>query len=227
MIPILDKVTSRKETPVSQIVYPRDIYKLTETLYEEHPEFEGRQSKGHRLDLGTTIFTVFPEVFFDEKPADTGYALVAGRENSVRISKWIESKYIKLANNFEKYKVVVPKTNGSGHFGEQLSSPFIAYPYHAQNTTFLSIGCFETLLEAEACLKYIKTKFARCLLSVLKVTQDNPKGVWEKIPLQDFKNNTPIDWTKSVNEIDEQLFAYYGLTESEQKFIKDTIKEMN
>jgi len=226
MYSIVEKVAAFNEESFSQIVYPRDLYKLTEKLYEDHPEFEKRQSKGHRLDVGTTIFEIFPELFSEDMPAKEGYALLAGREKGVRISKWIKKDYMKLPDNFEKYKVVVPKTNGTGHFGEQLSSPFVAEPYHAQNTTFLSIGKFDTYSEAEACLKYIKTKFARCLLGVLKVTQDNPKGVWEKIPLQDFKSNSPIDWRKSIDEIDEQLFAYYGLSESEQNFIRDTIQEM-
>ena len=187
---------------------------------------EGRQSKGHRLDVGTTIFTVFPELFFNDKPANDGYALVVGRNNGERIGKWIKQDYLKLADNFEKYKVVVPKTNGSGHFGEQLSAPFIAEPYHAQNTTFLSIGNFSTYIEAEACLKYIKTKFARSLLGVLKVTQDNSKGVWAYIPLQDFTAESDIDWSRSVAEIDRQLYDKYELTEEERKFIESMIKPM-
>lgn len=226
MYSIVKKVAAFNEESFSQIVYPRDLYKLSEKLYEDHPEFEGRQSKGHRLDVGTTIFKIFPELFTEDMPSKEGYVLLAGRENGERITKWIKKEYMKLPDNLEKYKVVVPKTNGTGHFGEQLSSPFVAEPYHAQNTTFLSIGKFDTYSEAEACLKYIKTKFARCLLSVLKVTQDNPKGVWAKIPLQNFKSNSLIDWTKDINEIDEQLFAHYGLSEPEQNFIKNTVKEM-
>ena len=49
---------------------------------------------------------------------------------------------------------------------------------------------------------------------------------WANVPLQDFKGNSPIDWTKSISEIDEKLFAYYDLSETERNFIKSTIKEM-
>ena len=65
------------------------------------------------------------------------------------------------------------------------------------------------------------------MLGILKVTQDNTRDAWAFVPLQNFSSNTPIDWTKSVSEIDEQLFDHYGLTEPERTFIKSTIKEMS
>ena len=223
---IQEKVKALGEESFSQLVYSRDLYQLTELFYTEHPELEGRQSKGHRFDLGTTVFSLFPEIFFDEKPEEDGYALVVGRENDTRIAKWIKKEYLKLPDNFEKYKVVVPKSNGSGHFGESLSSPFVATPFHAQNTTFLSIGKFDSLFEAEACLKYMKTKFARCLLSILKVTQDNPKGVWTNVPLQKFTQQADINWNLSINEIDKALYKKYDLTQDEIEFIESNVSAM-
>ncbi|WP_071705441.1 hypothetical protein [Murdochiella vaginalis] len=48
--------------------------------------------------------------------------------------------------------------------------------------TFMSIGTFKIKeeAEAEALLKYIKTKFAGTMLGILKVTQDNKKSCMEK-----------------------------------------------
>lgn len=226
------KVQSFNEPSFSQLVYSRDLYQLTNKLYEDHPEFEGRQSKGHRLDLGTTVFSLFPEVFYDEKPAEDGYGLVVGREDDRRVAKWIKSDYLKLPDNFEKYKVVIAKSNGSGIFGEELSSPFIAEPFHAQNTTFLCIGNFDTPFEANACLKYIKTKFVRCLLGVYKVTQDNPRSAWRAVPIQNFTSSSDIDWSRSIQEIDEQLYKKYGLYDNNPEgldlvsFINEKVKPM-
>lgn len=223
---IQEKVESLGEESFSKIVYSRDLYQLTESFYKENPELEGRQSKGHRFDLGTTAFSLFPEVFSDEKPAGDGYALVVGRENDTRIEKWIKKEYLKLPDNFESYKVVVPKSNGSGHFGESLSSPFVAAPFHAQNTTFLSIGKFDSIFEAEACLKYIKTKFVRCMLGILKVTQDNPKSVWSKVPLQNFTQQSDINWDLSIPELDAALYQKYNLTQDEIDFIESNVSAM-
>lgn len=223
---IQEKVESLGEESFSKLVYSRDLYQLTELFYKENPELEGRQSKGHRFDLGTTAFSLFPEVFSDEKPAGDGYALVVGRENDTRIAKWIKKEYLKLPDNFESYKVVVPKSNGSGHFGESLSSPFVAAPFHAQNTTFLSIGKFDSIFEAEACLKYIKTKFVRCMLGILKVTQDNPKSVWSKVPLQNFTQQSGINWDLSIPELDAALYQKYNLTQDEIDFIESNVSAM-
>lgn len=223
---IQEKVESLGEESFSKLVYSRDLYQLTELFYKENPELEGRQSKGHRFDLGTTAFSLFPEVFSDEKPAGDGYALVVGRENDKRIAKWIKKEYLKLPDNFESYKVVVPKSNGSGHFGESLSSPFVAAPFHAQNTTFLSIGKFDSIFEAEACLKYIKTKFVRCMLGILKVTQDNPKSVWSKVPLQNFTQQSGINWDLSIPELDAALYQKYNLTQDEIDFIESNVSAM-
>lgn len=223
---IQGKVESLGEESFSKLVYSRDLYQLTELFYKENPELEGRQSKGHRFDLGTTAFSLFPEIFSDEKPADEGYALVVGRENDTRIAKWIKKEYLKLPDNFESYKVVVPKSNGSGHFGESLSSPFVAAPFHAQNTTFLSIGKFDSIFEAEACLKYIKTKFVRCMLGILKVTQDNPKSVWSKVPLQNFTQQSDINWDLSIPELDAALYQKYNLTRDEIEFIESNVSAM-
>ena len=46
------------------------------------------------------------------------------------------------------------------------------------------------------------------------------------IILQGFAPNSDIDWSKSVAEIDQQLYAKYGLTEDEINFIESMIKPM-
>lgn len=212
-------------------MYPRDLYKLTEQFYKENPWAEGRQSQGHRFDIGSSIFEVFPEVFLDENPRNAGYIGIYGLEGRERVTKWVKRNYIKLPNNIDKYKVFVPKSNGTGAIGEVLSTPVIGVPVIGvpvigHTLTFLSIGGFIKAPYAEACLKYIKTRFARLLLGTLKVTQDNPKDTWANVPMQDFSENSDIDWSKSVAEIDQQLYAKYKLSDKEISFIESMIKPM-
>ena len=224
---ILKKVKNDEFKTFSDLVYGRDLYKLTEILYEENPFAENRQSKGHRYDCGSNVFDIFPELFYDEKPNDKKeYARVLGRTNNVRIEKWFRKDYLKIPDNFDFYKVFVPKSNGSGAIGEVLSTPMVGEPMVGCTTTFLNIGKFETQFEAESCLKYIKTKFARTMLGTLKVTQDNPRETWLNVPLQDFTANSDIDWNKSVSEIDRQLYRKYGLSKDEIAFIESKVKEM-
>ena len=46
------------------------------------------------------------------------------------------------------------------------------------------------------------------------------------VPLQDFTRASDLDWSKSIPEIDQQLYAKYGLDESEIRFIETHAKEM-
>lgn len=64
------------------------------------------------------------------------------------------------------------------------------------------------------------------MLSVLKVTQDCPPAKWLYVPIQDFKKNSEIDWSKSIHEVDLQLYTKYGLTDEEISFIEANVKEM-
>ncbi|MBR5097041.1 MAG: Eco57I restriction-modification methylase domain-containing protein [Treponema sp.] len=229
---ILKKVRVQNFKSFSDLVCGRDLYKLTEILYDENSFAENRQSKGHRYDCGSNIFEIFPELFYDNKPKDgKEYAKMLGRENNERVEKWFRKDYLKIPDNFDFYKVFVPKSNGSGAIGEVLSTPIVGEPIVGEpivgsTTTFLSIGKFKTKKEAEACFKYIKTKFARALLGTLKVTQDNPRETWQNIPLQDFTANSDIDWSKSIPEIDKQLYAKYGLSAKEVEFIEKNVKMM-
>ena len=125
-----------------------------------------------------------------------------------------------------KWKVIVPKSNGTGAIGEVLSTPLIGEPLIGYTQSFIGIGTFNEQTEAMAALKYVKSKFARTLLGILKVTQDNSKETWRFVPLQDFTSKSDIDWEKSVAEIDRQLYAKYELSEEEITFIESMIKPM-
>ena len=222
---IKDKVWAIAKESFSENVYPRDLYQLVDRFYEENPEMENRQSDGHKFDVGTTVFTLFPEIFCEEAPNHNDYALIVGRENDLRIAKWIKRSYLKLPDNFDFYKVFIPKANGSGKFGEALGKPVIGAPKHGHNTTFLSIGKFNTEEEAIACMKYLKTKFARTMLGIRKVTQENSKQAWNFVPNQNFSKESDIDWKKSIPEIDQSLYAKYGLEEFVD-YIENSVKPM-
>lgn len=224
---ILEKVKAKDFATFSELVYGRDLYRLTDKLYEENPWAENRQSKGHKYDIGSNVFDTFPELFYEEKPNDDyDYAKIFGREKNNRILKWIKKSYVKVPDNFDSYKVFIPKANGTGAIGEVLSTPIVGEPIVGSTTTFLSVGKFNSQEEAENCMKYIKTKFARAMLGTLKVTQDNPRETWLNVPLQDFTANSDIDWSKSIPEIDKQLYKKYNLSKDEIEFIESKVKEM-
>ena len=107
-----------------------------------------------------------------------------------------------------------------------ISKPVIGKPYDIATDTFICIGAFSDETQANALYKYINSKFARALLGILKVTQDNTPDKWEYVPNQDYTNRSDIDWTKSIHEIDIQLYSKYNLTENEITFIESMIKPL-
>ena len=216
---ILQKVLTTSANFLNSICYPALSYGLTPLMQQEHPDTVGR--------LRTSAFTKLEEIFFDEKPNDGHeYIQMIGLLGTKRAIKFVRKDYIKTPDNFEHYKIILPASNGSGDIGEVLSTPLIGQPLIGHTQTFISIGNFEHEEEANAALKYVKSKFARTLLGVLKITQHNPPEKWKYVPLQDFTVNSDIDWSQSVEGIDRQLYAKYGLDDNEIAFIESHVKEM-
>ena len=224
---ILKKVLESNFKTFADLVYTRTLYRFTDVLYKENPWAESRPSKGHLYDMSSNALDMFPELFFDEKPNDgKEYARIYGLANKKRSYKWIKKSYVKIPDNFDFYKVLVPAANGSGAIGEVLSTPVIGQPVIGHTETFLSVGKFNTQEEAENCMKYIKTKFARAMLGTLKITQHNIQETWLNVPLQDFTANSDIEWSKSIPEIDKQLYKKYNLSAEEVEFIESKVREM-
>ena len=105
-------------------------------------------------------------------------------------------------------------------------SPLVIIIQGSATPSFISIGNFSTEIEAVNTEKYIRTKFARTLLSVLKITQDIVPSKWAYVPIQDFTDHSDIDWSKSLSEIDSQLYKKYGLSNDEIDFIEKNVQPM-
>lgn len=225
---IMKKVKGYKNfSSLSEIVITRTAYRLTDKMHADYPKAITQLSDGHPYDMSTNIFERLPQIFFNEKPNDENqYIKIIGRENGERVYKYIRADYVNCPVNLKKYKLFLPKANGKGTFGEVLTPPIICEPFIGATETFLGIGFFDTKIEAENTLLYLKTKFMRALLGILKNTQDITPDKWQYVPLQDFTTKSDIDWTKSVKEIDEQLYKKYGLDEKEIEFIETHVKEM-
>ncbi|MFL1732444.1 Eco57I restriction-modification methylase domain-containing protein [Moraxella oculi] len=226
---IVEKVVTENFTSIGELLHSNTSYKYSQLLWQENPTLVSRVSGGSKRYLSSSVFENLHELFFDENPNDDKeYIQILGRQNNARIFKWLRRDYLSNHPNMDKYKVLIPSSNGSGKLGETLSTPTIENPNQGHTETFISFGAFDNKIEAENLLKYLKTKFARLMLGVVKVTQGNKtKEVWSKVPLQDFTADSDIDWSKSIREIDKQLYAKYGLSDEEIDFIESKVREMS
>lgn len=225
---ILHRVKNHKSfVSIEKIVITSFAYHYTDRLHEDYPDAASRLSKGHAYDLKSNAFDRLSDVYQDEKPDDGhDYIRIFGRQNNERTYKFIRRDYVNNVANLDKYKLFMPKANGTGAFGEVLTLPEISEPGVGATESFVSIGLFDTAEECGNLLKYIKSRFMRAMLGVVKITQDLTPSKWKYVPLQDFTAHSDIDWSKSVAEIDQQLYRKYDLTADEIEFIETHVKEM-
>ena len=229
---ILNKVKrSMTGAALDSIISQQNKWNL-DALYADYPEYkELIGSNGREKRLTTSIFTSLA-VFREEKgSSDTP---ILGLINGKRCYRYLPTKYLDSNHkSFEKWKVIISSGDGAaGTIGLPIPArvsgvPSILKPFEGYTQTFIGFGAFETAEDAFALEKYIKTKFARTMLATLKVTQHNHKDTWANVPLQDFTPSSDIDWSKSIPEIDQQLYAKYGLDAAEIEFIETHVKEMS
>ena len=226
---IIKKVNALSKASLCEIIASRGLYRYSDKAYTEQPE-EMKKTADRRI--APSCFERMPSLFTEEKPEDgNNYIQILGNLNNERIYRWFRKDYVAQNDNLSKYKVMVPKANGCASlFGEEstrvIGMPLLGFPNAGFTETYIGVGNADNQLEAEAILKYVKSKFARVMLGILKVTQNNAKPTWAYVPLQDFTPSSDIDWSKSIAEIDEQLFDKYGLDEQERNFIRTKVKEM-
>jgi len=220
---------TRHEASLMPIVSSTGLYRFSKKAMGTVPLIAQVQGAGTGAKItSTSVTALVGHVFFDDIPGESGdHVQIIGISRGRRVRRWVRRDYLEPQASLGKWKVVIAKANNSGAFGETLAGPFVGDPNLAHTDSFMSVGAFDSEAEATAVLAYLKTKFSRALLSVLKTTQDNPKGKWKHVPLQDFTARSDIDWTKPIPEIDQQLYAKYGLAQAEIDFIESHVKPMS
>lgn len=128
-----------------------------------------------------------------------------------------------------KWKVCTPRANNIGtELNDDNLNSFVSEPGSISTEAFIVIGANVLHSEME-CLnvcKYLRTRFVRFMHSLAKASQDASRETYRFVPLQDFTDKSDIDWSKSVAEIDQQLYEKYNLDDSEIAFIESMIKPM-
>ena len=190
---IRNKVWREEQDSIRTIIYSQNKFNL-DMLYNDYPEYRsiiGSNGKDRRF---RQIIMERLDAFTEEKK-ETNSIRVLGLIKRARAYRYIPQKYVEDEIWIDKYKVFVPFSNGaSGTLGDEparmISKPVLGMPGDGITQTFIGFGVFDSQFEAEALLKYIKTKFCRILLAILKVTQGNKSETWEYVPMQNFRVNS-------------------------------------
>jgi site-specific DNA-methyltransferase (adenine-specific) len=133
---------------------------------------------------------------------------------------WIEGNNI-IQNKewLNYYKVYISFAYGAGEKipHQILNKPILGEPNTCCTETYLLIGPFKNKKNAENVVSYIKTRFFRFMVLLIKSTQNATKRVYQLVPMQDFSE----PWT------DEKLYKKYKLEKEEIDFIESMVRPMN
>jgi len=137
---ILHKVTDRNDFKnIIDIIHLQNKFNL-DALYEEHPDYRNIiGSNGREKRLTTSIFNQLD--IFTELNTTADDVRIIGLIDNIRIYRYIPKRFLDNHANLLKWKVILPKSNGSGAIGEVLSTPLIGEPLigYTQSFRFINI----------------------------------------------------------------------------------------
>lgn len=128
--------------------------------------------------------------------------------------------------------IYIKGNGGAGILSEDkpvsiLGKAYIGEPLQVCTDSLIPIGSFDNKNEAINLQKYMSSKFLRFMVGILKMSQNVYQNVYQFVPMQDFTPNSDIDWSKTITEIDQQLYKKYKLSEEEIIFIEKKLKPMD
>ncbi|MCI1244823.1 MAG: Eco57I restriction-modification methylase domain-containing protein [Bacilli bacterium] len=198
LIEILNKVKAKKFKSFMDIVSPRKPFGLAGDFFKDPKKYDLPPISDKKIEGGITICGL--------------------DEHLQRVKRYVPQDYpLPKKTYLHGYKMFMARNQGSGTFGEPFSVPMFAYDNEICTETFIVIGTFKTEQEMKNCYSYIKTKFFRALVGIRKLDQNASQSIYEYAPLLDF--------TKPWN--DKELYAMFGLSDDDIKFIEENVQEMN
>lgn len=177
--------------------------------------------KFKEVSLGKYVSTSKP---FGMRSNFSDFTSIQTEMHSVKLYRFGENGYVakkiivKNEKLIDRYKVLVSKASPGGdeYPHSIVSQPIVSEPNSVCTETYLVIKDVDSRIEAENLVSYIKTRFFRFMMSLVKNTQNISKASYTFVPLQDFSH----PWT------DEMLYRKYNLSSDEIAFIESMIRPM-
>jgi hypothetical protein len=128
------------------------------------------------------------------------------------------SQVVSNVEYLQRIKVLVSKASPGGdeYPHAVLGAPIVGPPGSVSTETYLIVDFPASSTEAEFLVGYMKTRFFRFLVSLIKTTQNISKGSFAFVPVQDLSR----PWS------DADLYEKYGITNEEIAFIESMVRPM-
>ena len=185
------------------------VREKTTTTMDEY--ISGRKPFGIDGNIITT------DDFHSSKTGLSNPVLCYGKAKSIG---YLEENQIKNKKEWIPcWKVYMPYANNIGtELNDDNQNTFIGEPNSVCTETFLVVGADMNLdkKKAKNLSEYLKTKFARFMLSLAKASQHATSKTYKFVPAVDIS----VSWT------DAQLYKEFGLSPEDIIFIENSIKSM-
>lgn len=148
-----------------------------------------------------------------------GMVAVHGVQGGRRVSGWMpRDEVTRGLAGVDRWKVLIPKSFGAGDSWphQTLGQPLVAPPPAAGTQTYVFVYA-DGKDSAHSIESYVRTRFFRFLVSLRKISQHAPVPTYVWVPQQ--------TWDRTWN--DAELYAKYAITEEEQAYIAEMVREMS
>ena len=202
---------------LSSIITPRSYFHWSNKFIQKN--------NPHKKFLTSNAFEKYNNFFSDLKSNND--LKIYGLLYRNRAIKFIEKEYIRDSSYINAYKVFLPKAGDFRFPGKILGKSIIGEKGSISTETYLGVGPFKTKKEAINCERYLESKFVRILVHIKKKTPDTSRHSFEFVPMQDFSDNSDINWNVNRLILDQQLYNKYKIPLHESTWIEQNITEMN
>ncbi len=204
---------------------------IIEKVTKDEHSFTSIVSSRKPFNVNTDLFNSpdrYPELNLQSKEYANSVLIwgVKGLKGGAkRLIGYVERRAItKNSSWIDKYKLFISKAYST----DAIVPPqlVVADKGVICTETFIVFGPFDTKKEQQNCLKYTSTNFFHILLFFGRGTMQVSQDVFRFVPLQDFTEQSDIDWSQDVEQINAYLYEKYKFTPQEQSFIESMIRPM-
>ncbi len=214
--PVFTSINQKLKGLRLEISIRKGVFGIESDFVEKNPE---------KVSFNESDWSNPIQLLTNDKSGSSGRAKLYWTERSFipKGQEYIDYYKVIMTSAYPK-KTIVSSTPTLKNVKERLSNLIEVLPNNsAFGRSRLALFMSKNKNECDNFIKYTKTNF----FAGLVLQEPNRRSSFGYvIPLQDFTDNSDIDWSKSIHEIDLQLYKKYGLDENEVNFIETHVKEM-
>lgn len=209
------------------IQHPRDRAIVSKVATQHHVQSYGRDYYGKYVASYLHIKELHARLQ-EESTLETVRVWYFDSERAIRTLPVPHNATDKDTSSYKVFLAATAHPRGSSL--RRVNRIFIGYPNEVISTSFIQLGKYATLTEAEHMVRYLKTDFATFLFGAISLTKTVRQQDFHCIPAINPSTGQVLDLPEAFLDfgtdsdgLDEQLAAIYGLTPAEREHMRSRL----